>query len=105
MYRSLSDRLIILNLLAIFAGRRDITSSEGGAGLERLKDEVAEDLGLDDDIRRRGWSEMTTRETGAVGGNMVRRMVGGAEEELARQTPPPRRPPKEEEDRKPKPRP
>ncbi|HCC32684.1 MAG TPA: spore protein alpha/beta [Clostridiales bacterium] len=86
-------------------GRKRPVEPRAQAGLEHLKDEVAEDLGLDDDIRRRGWSEMTTRETGAVGGNMVRRMVGGAEEELARQTPPPRRPPKEEEDRKPKPRP
>ncbi|HSW09723.1 MAG TPA: alpha/beta-type small acid-soluble spore protein [Bacillota bacterium] len=87
-------------------GRKRPVEPKAQAGLERLKHEVAEDLGLDDDIRRRGWPEMTTRETGAVGGNMVRRMVGGAEEELARQTPPPRRPPKreEEEERKPKPR-
>jgi hypothetical protein len=84
-------------------GRKRPVEPRAKDGLERLKHEVAEDLGLDDEIRHRGWSEMTTRETGAVGGNMVRRMVGGAEEELANQDPP-RRPPKKEEERKPKPR-
>ncbi|MDQ7792833.1 MAG: alpha/beta-type small acid-soluble spore protein [bacterium] len=57
-------------------------------GLDRLKHEVAEDLGLDDDVRRRGWEEMTTREVGTIGGHMVRRMVRGAEEDLAREAPP-----------------
>lgn len=52
-------------------------------GLDRLKYEVAQELGLDDDIERRGWGNMTTREVGKIGGNMVRRMVRFAERELA----------------------
>ncbi|MBX5476502.1 MAG: alpha/beta-type small acid-soluble spore protein [Clostridia bacterium] len=51
---------------------------------ERLKYEVAEELGLRDDIERRGWANMTTREAGKVGGNMVRRMVRFAERRMAR---------------------
>jgi len=43
---------------------------------ERFKWEVARDLHLDDDIQRRGWGNMTARETGRIGGNMVRGMVG-----------------------------
>jgi hypothetical protein len=52
-------------------------------GLDRLKYEVAEDLGLDDDIAKRGWGSMTTREVGKIGGNMVRRLVRKAERDLA----------------------
>lgn len=50
--------------------------------LDKLKYEVAEDLHLDDDIRERGWENMTTREVGKIGGNMVRKMVKFAEEEM-----------------------
>jgi ribosomal protein S21 len=52
--------------------------------LKRLKREVADDLGLDDDIRTRGWENMTTHEVGKIGGNMVRRLVKRAESELTR---------------------
>ena len=51
--------------------------------MERLKYEVAEDLGLDDDIDQRGWGNMTTREVGTIGGHMVRRLVRKAERDLA----------------------
>lgn len=52
-------------------------------GLDCLKYEVAEDLGLDDDIDRRGWGNMTTREVGTIGGHMVRRLIKQAESQLA----------------------
>lgn len=51
--------------------------------LDQLKYEVAEDLGLDDDIKERGWGNMTTREVGKIGGNMVKRLVQKAEQDLA----------------------
>lgn len=50
--------------------------------LDSLKEEVAEDLHLDDDIKKRGWENMTTREVGKIGGNMVRKMIDLAEEEM-----------------------
>ncbi|MCL4425181.1 MAG: alpha/beta-type small acid-soluble spore protein [Firmicutes bacterium] len=50
--------------------------------LDQLKYEVADELGLDDDIENRGWENMTTREVGKIGGNMVRRMVRFAEKEM-----------------------
>ncbi len=53
--------------------------------MDHLKEEVAEDLGLDDDIDERGWGNMTTREVGKIGGNMVRRLVKKAENELPRE--------------------
>lgn len=51
--------------------------------LDRFKYEVAEDLGLADKIRRVGWGDMTSRECGFVGGNMVRRMIRYAEDKMS----------------------
>ena len=53
--------------------------------MDHLKYEVAQDLGLDDDIQNRGWENMTTREVGKIGGNMVKKMVAMAEEQMANQ--------------------
>ncbi|MDI7250018.1 MAG: alpha/beta-type small acid-soluble spore protein [Bacillota bacterium] len=64
--------------------RRRIVLPEARRGLDRLKYEVARDLGLADDVERRGWGDMTTREVGHIGGQMVRRMVRYAEENMAR---------------------
>ncbi|AYO30878.1 small, acid-soluble spore protein, alpha/beta type [Biomaibacter acetigenes] len=50
--------------------------------LDSLKEEVAEELHLDDDIEKRGWENMTTREVGKIGGNMIRKMINLAEEEM-----------------------
>ncbi|MDI6893308.1 MAG: alpha/beta-type small acid-soluble spore protein [Bacillota bacterium] len=65
--------------------RRRIVLPEARRGLDRLKYEVAQDLGLTDDVERRGWGDMTTREVGHIGGQMVRRMVRFAEQDLARE--------------------
>lgn len=51
--------------------------------MDHLKSEVAQELGLDDDIQQRGWENMTTREVGKIGGNMVRKMIAFAEQEMA----------------------
>lgn len=50
--------------------------------LDSLKEEVAEELHLADDIEKRGWENMTTREAGKIGGNMVKKMINLAEEEM-----------------------
>lgn len=65
--------------------RRRIALPEARRGLNRLKYEVAQDLGLADDVERRGWGDMTTREVGHIGGQMVRRLVRYAEENLAKE--------------------
>lgn len=55
----------------------------GGAGAtQRLKEEVAEDLGLADDLRDP--DELSVREAGKIGGQMVRRLVQAGKESLAR---------------------
>jgi len=58
------------------------TKKETTSQLDKLKQEVAEELHLDDDIAERGWENMTTREAGKIGGNMTKKMVGYAEENM-----------------------
>lgn len=50
--------------------------------LDELKWEVAEELQLDDDIKEKGFENMTTREVGQIGGNMVKKMIEYAEEQM-----------------------
>lgn len=56
---------------------------ESESQLDKLKWEVAEELQLDDDIEDKGFANMTTREVGQIGGNMVRKMINFAEKEMA----------------------
>jgi hypothetical protein len=50
--------------------------------LDRLKWETARELGLEDDLANAG-DELTVREAGKIGGNMVRKLVKAGEEVLA----------------------
>ena len=52
--------------------------------LRSLKSDVAEDLGLRDDIAERGFANMTTREVGTLGGHMVRRLVDRGRRAMAK---------------------
>lgn len=63
--------------------RNDETVVPGAQdALDRFKWEVAEELGLAAKIRQVGWENMTTREVGKVGGQMVKRMIAAAEQSL-----------------------
>ena len=63
------------------------TSNQPVDGKEKLKWETARELGLDDDLAG-GGDELTTREAGKIGGNMVKKLVAKGEEELARESQP-----------------
>lgn len=52
--------------------------------LDNMKMEVAQELGLDDDIQDRGWENMTTKEVGSIGGNMTKKLVQQAEENMGK---------------------
>lgn len=60
---------------------------------DRFKYEVADELGLLEQIESKGWADMPTRELGriggAIGGNMVRVMIRYAEEAMANENPNP----------------
>lgn len=66
--------------------------------LDAYKYRVAQEVGLRDDIDRKGWADMPTRDCGAIGGrvggaiggHMVARMIRLAQESMAAGlTPPP----------------
>lgn len=40
---------------------------------ERIKYEIAEELGLSDKVKKYGWSGLTAEETGRIGGIMTQR--------------------------------
>ena len=43
--------------------------------LDRMKFEIASELGLAEKVRSQGWSTMTSADCGRVGGQMVRKMI------------------------------
>lgn len=43
--------------------------------LDRMKLEVASELGIANQVRSQGWSTMTSADCGRVGGHMVRKMI------------------------------
>jgi len=51
--------------------------------LDRFKYEVASELGILNQVQSQGWDNMTTREVGQVGGQMVKKMLQEAERTLA----------------------
>ncbi|QGG47957.1 alpha/beta-type small acid-soluble spore protein [Heliorestis convoluta] len=53
------------------------------SALDRFKYEVASEIGLSNKIQTQGWENMTTREVGAIGGFMTKKMVQLAEQQLA----------------------
>lgn len=60
---------------------------EAGPALDKFKYEIANELNIDlSKVQGGYWGYMPTRETGAIGGNMVRRMIEAAEKTLAEQT-------------------
>lgn len=55
--------------------------------LDQFKYEIANELGIDQNQIYGGyWGNLTSRDCGAVGGHMVRRMIEAAERSLAEQT-------------------
>jgi len=63
--------------------RNRLVVPQAEQAMDRLKMETARELGLDDDIEQRGWENMTTREVGLIGGNMVKKMIAYAETHMA----------------------
>lgn len=67
--------------------RNNILVKQASAALDKFKYEIANELNVDTSKIQGGyWGYMITRDTGAIGGNMVRRMIEAAEKSLAEQT-------------------
>lgn len=65
--------------------KRKRSENKRKSGLENLKWEVAGDLDLDDDLSQ-GGDELTVREAGKIGGNMVKKLVEKGKEALEQGT-------------------
>ncbi len=64
--------------------RKPVNPSSENA-LDRMKMEVANELGITERVRSQGWSTMTSADCGRVGGHMVRRMIEQYESTLGGQ--------------------
>jgi len=51
--------------------------------LDRMKFEIASELGIAETVRQNGWATMTSADCGRVGGQMVRRMIEQYESSLS----------------------
>jgi hypothetical protein len=51
---------------------------------EKLKWETARELGLDDDLAA-GGDELSVREAGKIGGNMVKKLIEKGEQQIAKE--------------------
>lgn len=51
--------------------------------MEQFKYEIANELGLQSGIQNGYWGNLSSRDCGAVGGQMVRRMIELAEQQLS----------------------
>lgn len=53
--------------------------------MENFKNEIANELGLNQRIQSVGYANMTPKETGQIGGQMVRRMIEQVESRMSGQ--------------------
>lgn len=56
---------------------------EAWKGMNRWKYEIANEIGISNQVRDGYWGEIPSRDCGAVGGHMVKRMVEAYERQLA----------------------
>ncbi len=61
---------------------RVIAVPEATQAMEAFKYEMASELGINPEYETGYWGNISSRECGAVGGQMVRRMIADAEQSL-----------------------
>ncbi|MCL6451958.1 MAG: alpha/beta-type small acid-soluble spore protein [Acetobacteraceae bacterium] len=65
--------------------RNTLLVGEAWQAVDQFKMEVANEVGVAPQIRNGYWGYISSRDCGAVGGNMVRRMIAEAERSLTQQ--------------------
>mgnify|MGYP001294429579 FL=1 len=64
----------------------DLVYAQAKKSLDQMKYEISKELNIDTSpIQGDYWGYMTARDCGAVGGNMVKRMIEAAEQTLSQQ--------------------
>jgi hypothetical protein len=61
---------------------------EAAQALNNFKYEIANELGVGQQIQGGYWGDVPSRDAGAVGGNMVRKMIAFAESQMQNSTQP-----------------
>lgn len=62
---------------------QNILVPEAEQAMENFKNEIATELGLNQRIQSVGYANMTPKETGQIGGQMVRRMIEMVESSMS----------------------
>ncbi len=65
--------------------RNKLVVPEAGQAMYNFKYELANEVGIANQIQGGYWGHISSRDCGAVGGNMVRRMIQAYEQSLAGQ--------------------
>ncbi len=71
--------------MALGQKRNQPVVTGAGRGLQNFKYEIATELGINPEYKSGYWGNVSSRECGAVGGHMVRRMIAAAEQSLVSQ--------------------
>ena len=67
----MSDKTIKKIIKAKIKGNKELTDAEKMR--EKVKYEIAEELGLMDKVKKEGWGGLSSEETGRIGGIMAKR--------------------------------
>ncbi len=65
--------------------RNRLLIPEASQAMYQFKHEIAREIGIENQIQGGYWGYISSRDCGAVGGNMVRRMIQTVEQSLAQQ--------------------
>ncbi len=65
--------------------RNRIVVPQAAQAMDKFKYEVASELGINPEYQTGYWGNISSRECGAVGGHMVRKMIAAAEQSLMNQ--------------------
>jgi hypothetical protein len=65
--------------------RNKLLIPEAGQAMQQFKYELAQEVGIANQIQGDYWGHISSRDCGAVGGGMVRRMIQTVEQQIAQQ--------------------
>lgn len=67
-------------------GSNNLVVPQARAAMEQFKYEIANQVGVTTQIQGGYWGHISSRDCGAVGGNMVKRMIEAYEQSIAGKT-------------------
>lgn len=71
--------------MSVRSNNNQLLNPQAMQAMDKFKQEAAEELNVSDEYKSGYWGNMTSRECGAVGGQMVKKMINEYENQLANQ--------------------